>query len=752
MRDTLRDQLQSALGPSCVLGRELGGGGMSRVFVARDTALARDIVVKALPAELASGMNAERFAREARIAASLSHPHVVTVISSGVVEDVAYYTMPFVPGESLRGRIARGDRFSVSEAVSILRDVARALSAAHAQGIVHRDIKPDNILISGGSAAVSDFGIARALAAATLGDDSDASQRTGVGVVVGTPQYLAPEQATADPTADHRIDIYALGCTAYEMLTGMPPFTRSTTAALIAAHVVERPRALIELRPDVPPLLDALVMQCLEKDPAARPPQALDVLRLLDNIPVSREHGVASQVSERSTKRRWLAVAALVVAAVGATWKVLSDGDVKIDPSVAVLPLETLAADSASIFLGVGLSEELTVALRKVPGLRVAARAAASRMLTDGLSGRDAGKRLGVATVLSGTLRRSGDRLRVTMELTRTADDHVLWADQFERQMRDVFELQDDITRDIVGALRIQLANGDYKAVQYGAADIAAYDAFLRGLHARSRGYDGLAEAAALFNEAVRRDSSFGRAWAALSTTLAQLPLWSGTSLDSVYEASRTAASRALRLDSLNAEPHAALALLYRQSGQLARSDAEFRQAIQLDSASPTTLRWYSEMLVASGRIDEAVSSGRRAYAADSFSADGISAYAHALDLAGRVDDARVLHARALALEPQNVMTRTLAALSRSRAGDHREAMALIDAPNSAYDSETRIATKSALRALASDSAGASQLVRNSNEGAPVNAQGYKEIMAAWSALGLRSSPRARIGNDTIKR
>ena len=248
----LRDQLQSVLGTAYHLERELTGGGMSRVFLADDVALDRKVVVKVLAPELAGGVNVDRFKREISTAARLQHPHIVPLLTAGQVDGLPYFTMPFVEGESLRRQIARGE-LPVNQAIAILRDVAKALDYAHSKGVVHRDIKPDNVLISGASAAVTDFGVAKALASATHGGTT----LTAIGVALGTPAYMAPEQAAGDPNVDHRADIYAFGATAYEMLAGRTPFAGRSAQQQLAAHATERPDAIERLRPAVPqPLAD----------------------------------------------------------------------------------------------------------------------------------------------------------------------------------------------------------------------------------------------------------------------------------------------------------------------------------------------------------------------------------------------------------------------------------------------------------------------------------------------------------------
>ena len=275
-----RSQLENSLASAYTLERELGGGGMSRVFLAEERALGRKVVVKVLPPELSAGVNAERFGREIQLAAKLQQAQIVPVLSAGEVDGIPYYTMPFVEGESLRSKLARDGALPIAQVVNILRDVSRALAYAHDHGVVHRDIKPDNVLLSGGTAVVTDFGIAKAISAARTSTTDTAL--TQLGTSIGTPAYISPEQAAGDPTVDHRADIYSLGCMAYELLGGQPPFAGRTPQRTLAAHLTEAPVAIETVRPDVPPALAALVMQCLEKDPVARPQTAADITAALD--------------------------------------------------------------------------------------------------------------------------------------------------------------------------------------------------------------------------------------------------------------------------------------------------------------------------------------------------------------------------------------------------------------------------------------------------------------------------------------
>ena len=312
MIDTgLRDRIQAALGGAYQLDRELGGGGMSRVFVAHETALGRTVALKVLSPELAAGISIERFHREIQVAARLQHPHVVPVHSAGAVDGLPYYTMPFVEGESLRARLAKDGALPLRDVHTILRDVARALEYAHSQGVVHRDIKPDNVLMAGSSATVADFGIAKAISASRT--EVRGATLTSAGTSIGTPSYIAPEQASGDANTDHRADIYSFGCMAYELLTGRTPFGDRPLAKLFVAHLSEKPENVTELRPDTPPALAALVMQCLEKDPDRRPQNAGEILHALDAVASSGGHD-ATPVIALATRRN-LGKALLIYAA-----------------------------------------------------------------------------------------------------------------------------------------------------------------------------------------------------------------------------------------------------------------------------------------------------------------------------------------------------------------------------------------------------------------------------------------------------
>jgi len=472
---SLRETLQEALGDTYQLERELGGGGMSRVFLATDVALGRRVVVKVIAPELAAGVNLERFKREIQLAARLQHPHIVPVLSAGQVrtgadEVLPYYVMPFVAGESLRARLADRGRLSSSEVVSVLRDLARALEYAHANGVVHRDIKPDNVLIAGSAAAVLDFGIAKALVAATAGGarsertDRDVTELstqalTQLGSSIGTPAYMAPEQAAGDPATDHRADLYAFGCTAYEMLTGQPPFANRSVAALLAAHLTEAPAPVTSQRADVAPALAALVERCLAKDPDARPRSAADLISALDVAalealaPVPRGTSTSTSADSRA--------------------------------AIAVLPFANLSPEANDEYFADGLTDELITDLSSIRTLRVTARGAVIRLKGSAKDHGAIARELAVRYVVTGSVRRAGDSIRVTASLHDANADAVLWTDKITGPLGDVFAIQEQIAGRIASALRLTLSADEQRRLgEHPVTDLRAYECLLQARHA----------------------------------------------------------------------------------------------------------------------------------------------------------------------------------------------------------------------------------------------------------------------------
>ena len=445
MTPDLRDQLQHTLGASYTLERELGGGGMSRVFVAEDTALGRSVVVKVLPPEMASGVSIERFKREITFAARLQHPHIVPLLSAGEAGGLPYFTMPFVEGESLRARLVRGEEIPLKAAVHLLREVASALAYAHRKGVIHRDIKPENVLITEQHAMVTDFGVAKAISAAT---QADSDGLTSVGVALGTPAYMAPEQVAGEPGTDHRADIYAFGVIAYELLAGRAPFAGRPAQALMAAHVLETPEAISNRRAGVPAELSALVMRCLEKSPDNRPQSAEDILRRLDDVPATHR--------EQKDAR----------------------------PSIAVLPMVNTSGDPENEHFSDGLTDELIGVFSKVDGITVTGRTSTFALKGKGLSVRAITDLLHVEHVLEGSVRRAGDRLKVRVQLVN-ADGSVIWSESYDRRLEDVFAVQEEIAQAVARALEVKLVAARGPLVRPATKDLTAYDLFLKGRYVR---------------------------------------------------------------------------------------------------------------------------------------------------------------------------------------------------------------------------------------------------------------------------
>jgi serine/threonine-protein kinase len=453
---SFRDELQAALHGSYILERELADAGMARVFVAREVALDRMVVVKALSPDLAARLSLERFRREIQLTARLVHPAIAPLLTAGEAGGCLYYTLPFVEGESLRARLTRSGELPVAEAISIMRDLAEALSYAHAQGVVHRDIKPENILLSAGGALLTDFGIAKALHLAA----ADRDEQTSAGLAFGTPAYMAPEQAAADPQADHRADLYSLGAVAYEMLVGHPPFAHRSPQAVLAAQAIESPDPINALRPAIPPRAAVLVMQLLEKRPADRPQTASDVIRSL---------AAAQSQSARARRSRIrplvpLAIllgAGLTIAA-PSLWRMetRSDSSAVVAPSspirsVAVLPFSAVGRDSAAETLAEGLVDDLTSGISNVPGLRVASRSSAIAAGTTPSSAIQLGRTLGVDGLVEGTVERAGERFRVTFQLTDTGSGLARWAATYEYRGKDRFTAEDTIVAAVIRAIAL---------------------------------------------------------------------------------------------------------------------------------------------------------------------------------------------------------------------------------------------------------------------------------------------------------
>ena len=581
--------------------RELGAGGMSRVFVATETALNRSVVIKVVAPGLAEGLSAERFGREIHLAASLQQANIVPLLTAGSAGGVPYYIMPFVPGESLRGRLTQSPPLTVAESIGILRDVARALSYAHEHGVVHRDIKPDNVLLSHGAAMVTDFGIAKAVTAArTMADGATLTQ---VGTSLGTPAYMSPEQVAGDPDIDHRADIYAWGCLAYELLTGTAPFVRESVQRTLAAHLTEAPAPIGPRRADTPPGLERLVLRCLAKDPAARPANAGEILRDLDGVftPAGSSSQLPTATPGALTLRKFVlgglgvaAVAVLIVLATRGRPALTSGTTSVLDRSVAVLPLANLSGDKADDYFGVGLAEEMTRALTKA-GVRVIGRVSAGALQAKGLDERAIAKELGVGSLLTGSVQHAGEQIRIQMSLLAASDGSVRWTEKYDRPLTNIFAVQDEIAHSVAGKLLGSLGGvAAAGTARNETDDPEAHALFLQGqVLFNRRTVQSLEQSIALLRQAAVRDSSYGRAWGMLAMAYSVLPAYKAQHTDSARTMAVAAATRAVRIDSTIAEAYTAMAYVALARGENHASDSLFRRSLALDSTVATTWGWY---------------------------------------------------------------------------------------------------------------------------------------------------------------
>ena len=680
----LRERLQHTLGGAYTIERELGGGGMSRVFVATETRLGRRVVVKVLRTEIAAGTSAERFEREMALCARCHHPHIVPVLSAGEVEGLPWFTMPLVEGESLRDRLTRDGPLPITDALRLLVEIADALAYAHRMGVVHRDIKPENILLQDGHAVVADFGVAKAFYAATLTDA--AGQMTGVGTVIGTPAYMAPEQATGDAAIDHRVDLYALGVVAYELLTGKNPFGGITPVQSVTAHLTQTPPSVTQVRRDCPPHLGTLIQRLLAKDPAARPATADEVRAELQAITSGTFEGIAP----RRPRRTALAVGLGVVVVLGLLYFALSRDraapgasppavtqDVK---SLAVLPFQNIGGDSTTDYFSAGIAEELISALGRLEGLRVASRTSAFAAGARSSDLREIGARLGVTVVLEGTVQQSGQRVKVTARLVDVSRDAQLWAGEYRSELQDVFAVQDTIARAIASALQVTLVGGAGTAlVERGTSDTAAHDLYLRGRYFLGfRTPAALRKAREAFEAAVARDSTFAPAWAGLADAYNLGVPFGAVPPDVAVPRARAAAQRALELDSTLAEVHTSLgfiamfidrdwaeaerllsravalnpsyvqgrlfrAWIFMLTRRPAEALAEIERARQLDPLSLIVRTRIGTMLHFVGRDREAIGAFQRALEIDSTFAHARAGLALSYAMTGRIEEALAL-------------------------------------------------------------------------------------------------------------
>src|SRR6266404_4716005 len=556
--ERVREALSADLGDRYTIERELGRGGMATVYVAEDLRHSRQVAIKVLRSDVAAAIGAERFLREIAIAARLTHPHVLPLIDSGQAAGSLYYVMPYVRGESLRERLVREKRLSLEDALRIARELGAGLDYAHREGFVHRDVKPENVLLVDGHAVLADFGIARAVFHA--GGD----HVTEVGLAIGTPDYMSPEQAAGDRELDGRCDEYALACVVYEMLAGKPPFSGDSARAIVAKHLSEPPTPLRARRPDAPAVVEQALARALAKDPADRFATIAEFTTALEET----RPGAAPSLVGRTR-------------------------------SIAVLPFVNASADPENEYLSDGISDELINALTKVDGLRIASRTSAFALKGKPQDIRAIGALLGVSAVLEGTVRQSGDRLRITAQLAAADDGRTLWSERYDRALDDVFAIEDEIARTIVSTLRTTfLADIADPTPQRYTHNLEAYSLYLKGRFCwNKRSQEGVLESISFFKQAIDHDPDY-----ALEVDYRSVPVTEG------YRLAREYALKALALDQSLPEAHTSLAwVLHVYDWDWAGAVREYARALELNPGFATAHHWYAYVLIVNGQAEQAM-------------------------------------------------------------------------------------------------------------------------------------------------
>ena len=647
---------------------------MARVFLARDLRLERTVVVKVLTPELADGFSAERFERELRVTARLLHPNIVPVLSAGSSGGLSYYTMPFIRGESLRARLVAGP-VELRSALRLLGDVAHALAFAHGEGVLHRDIKPDNVLVADGIAVVTDFGIAKAISAAVAADPTRASRPalsvadgrdlrspalTQTGMSLGTPAYMAPEQVAGEPDIDARADLYAWGVMAYECLAGGHPFGTRTAQGYIAAHLVESPLPLMQRNQAVPPSVDALIMRCLEKNRDQRPESARTIVDTLEGAfgGSDRAPHASSPASEPP-----------------------SASAARDHPSIAVLPFVNLSADPENEYFSEGIAEEIRNLLAHDPAVRVAARSASFGFKGKTIDPRAIAEQLQVRTLLEGTVRRDGNRVRISAQLVNAVDGYQLWSDRFEHEMTGIFAVQDRIAMAIATTLRRALSEASAAPtppletmprtmVRFSRVRVPekppiprphkpvipeAYDEVLKGryLNHRRNSDADIRTAMTHFRRALELEPTFGAALAGLAESYLWLCIFFVLPPTEAFAHVRRYAHEALAADHILVDPVYLLGeIAFWHDWDVKECERYVRNGLAVDPNSPDTLMLAARLHLVLGRRAEMLEAMDAAVRADPVGYGTRWYYLVMLYLAGAFDRASAEADRMLAEAP----------------------------------------------------------------------------------------------------
>ncbi len=575
-----REQLRNALADAYTVDRELGRGGMATVYLAQDVKHDRVVALKVLHPELAASLGPDRFLREIKLAARLNHPHILPLFDSGEAQGFLYYVMPYVEGESLRERLDREKQLPIEEAVHHARAIASALDYAHRQNIVHRDIKPENVMLYEGEAMVMDFGIAKALSAA------GSENLTQTGMMVGTPTYVSPEQAAGETDLDGRSDQYSLACVLYEMLTGEKTFTGPSAQAIMAKRFTETVKPVRSLRPSVPENVDRAVSKAMSTDTSSRYKTSAMFAQALASSSTTTPTDTAT----------------------------LPQQTVSAAKSVAVLPFANMSNDPDNEYFADGMAEEIINALSKIQSLRVASRTVSFALKGKNEAIGEVGHKLHVSTVLDGSVRRMGNRLRITAQLVNVADGYQLWSDRYDREMEDVFAIQDEISSAIVKALRVILSDEEKKAIEKPrSVNVQAYDFYLRGRQFFNQlGRKNLEFAQQMFNRAIQIDPEYALAYAGVADSCSILYRYFDSREFNLKQAD-AASRKALELEPDLAEAHVARGLAVSLSQKFDEAEQEFEKAMKLDPKLFDAPYFFARARLSQGRAAEAAKLFERA-------------------------------------------------------------------------------------------------------------------------------------------
>jgi eukaryotic-like serine/threonine-protein kinase len=639
----LPERLQSALNDRYQLEREIGRGGMATVYQAQDRKHRRSVAVKIFPPDLAQTLGRERFQREIEIAAQLSHPHILTLFDSGETDGFLYYVMPFVRGESLRARLRREPQLPVEESVRIGRQVASALSYAHAHGVVHRDVKPENVMLHEGEAMVADFGIAKALSAA------GAEALTQTGLIVGTPAYMSPEQASGE-ALDGRSDVYSLACVLFEMLAGEPPFGTASLPSL-ARRLAEAPPSIRMRREQLSEALDQTITRALARFPEGRY-TAAELFAALGGANVT------------ATDSRPPAGVPASGFATG---------------SIVVLPFANLSPDPDTEYFSDGMTDELISALTRIEGLHVVSRSSAFAFKGKPQDVRAIGAQLNVRTALEGSVRKAGRRLRVTAQLTDVSSGYQMWSEVFDRDLEDVFAIQDEISRAIVSALRGKLLGPEVtRLVRPATDDLEAYTLYLKGRQLwNRRTEESLRLGLRHFERALERDPKYGMAHIGLADSYCILGFYTALPPAEAFPQARAAALRALDIDARlsEARPTLAYVSMYHE-WDWAEAERQFQLSIKSNPGYATAHQWYGNFLAGLRRFDESAAEFGKAITLDPLSPLKVAALGWGYYFARRYSDAIAQCRRGLELDPHLPVTHLWLGLACLEAGETEESLA----------------------------------------------------------------------------